>query len=367
MVNFIEMQGKERRVRELMEREGLDALAISTIANFAWLTCGGSNYVGIATEVGSATAVITRTAKYIVCDNIEANRIRDEEIEAQGFELRSFNWFEPRRDDTIKEIVGDGVLGSDVPLPDAKNIASALDPCRYSLTPEEIERYRWLGRNAGECMAQACREIEQGMTEHEIAAVLNGKLLARGMTPLVTLVATDERIEKYRHPLPTDKKLERYAMLVTGVRKWGLIISTSRLVHFGELPEELRHKHDAVTRVDAAFISGTLVGANMADILGSAIEMYKSTGYADEWTMHHQGGPTGYKGRDFRVTPATSAAVAPNQAFAWNPSITGTKSEDTILATPTGPEILSMVDDWPVVEVEINGQKLARPDILVRE
>lgn len=366
MINFSEMQEKERRARELMESEGLDALAISTIANFAWLTCGGSNYVGIATEVGSATAIITRSGKYIVCDNIEAGRLRDEEIRDQGFELISFNWFEPRRDDIIQEIVGDGILGSDIPMPGAKNIAPALDPYRYSLTPEEIERYRRLGRDTGECMAQACREIEQGMTEYEIAGVLNGKLLSRGLTPLVTLIATDERIANYRHPLPTHKKLERYAMLVTGVRRWGLIISTSRLVHFGELPAELRRKHDAVTRIDAAFISATRPGADMGEIFRSAVDTYKSTGYADEWTLHHQGGPTGYKGREFRVTPSTSAAVAPNQAFAWNPSITGTKSEDTIIATPDGPQVLSMTDDWPVVEVELNGQIIPRPDILVR-
>lgn len=366
MINLKEMQEKERRVRDLMEREGLDTLAISTVANFAWLTCGGSNYVGIATEVGSATAIINPNGKYLVCDNIEENRISDEEIEGQGFEIRPFNWFEPRRDDIIREIVGGGVLGSDIDMPGAKNVASSLDSCRHSLTLEEMERYRWLGRNAGECMAQACREIERGMTEHEIAGILNGKLQSRGMAPLVTLVATDERIERYRHPLPTDKKLERYAMLVTGVRKWGLIISTSRLVHFGELPSELRRKHDAVTQVDAAFISGTRVGARMGDIFQSAVDVYESTGYGSEWMLHHQGGPTGYKGREFRVNLNTDTLVAENQAFAWNPSITGTKSEDTIIATLEGPEILSMVEDWPVVEVEVNGERLARPDILVR-
>jgi hypothetical protein len=44
----------------------------------------------------------------------------------------------------------------------------------------------------------------------------------------------------------------------------------------------------------------------------------------------------------------------------WNPSITGTKSEDTILTRAAGraPEILTAMTDWPML-----GQ---RPDILVR-
>ncbi len=58
--------------------------------------------------------------------------------------------------------------------------------------------------------------------------------------------------------------------------------------------------------------------------------------------------------------------VQPWQAFAWNPSITGTKSEDTILATPDGPEVISGSPDWPLVEATAAGRLVARPDILVR-
>jgi hypothetical protein len=55
-----------------------------------------------------------------------------------------------------------------------------------------------------------------------------------------------------------------------------------------------------------------------------------------------------------------------NQPFAWNPSITGTKSEDTILATSTGPEIITPARDWPMVSVEGDDGAWQRPDILVR-
>lgn len=361
-----EMHEKERRVRELMEREGLDALAITNIGNFAWFTCGGSNYVGIAAEVGAATAVITRDAKYIVCDNIEAPRIADEEVGAQGFEFRTFPWHESGRDSLISEIADGGRLGSDIPMKGAVNVSAGLDACRQSLTEAEIERYKWLGQNAGECLSLACREIDPGMTEHEIAGVLDKHIYERGIVATLTLVATDERIDKYRHPLPTDKKLERCAMLVTGARKWGLIVSATRLVHFGPLSEELRRKHDAVARVDAAFIAATQPGTRMGYVFEKGMDTYAEVGFADEWTLHHQGGPTGYRAREFRVTQATDAVVVKNQAFAWNPSITGTKAEDTIIATSSGPIILSETEDWPKVEVEVGGVKIARPDVMVR-
>lgn len=361
-----EMRVKERRVQEFMERENLDALALSTVANFAWITCGGSNYVGIGTEVGVAAAVLTRDARYIVCDNIEAPRIRDEEVADKGFEIVSCPWYQGTRDALIRELANGTRIGSDAAMDGATNISGAFDPCRFSLTSEEVDRYRLLGRSVGECVDQTARDIQPGMTEHEIAGALDGRLICRGITPLVSLVAVDDRISRYRHPIHTDNRLERRAMLVTGARRWGLIVSMTRLVQFGAMPRDAAAKHAAVTRVDGALISGTVPGESMSRVFDRAVQIYAETGFGDEWRLHHQGGPTGYKGREFRVTSETTAAVLPSQAFAWNPSITGTKSEDTIIAADGGPEVISAIDGWPMLDVEIEGKTIPRPDILRR-
>jgi antitoxin VapB len=182
----------------------------------------------------------------------------------------------------------------------------------------------------------------------------------------VTLIAADERISKYRHPVPTDKKIDRYVMLVTGARRWGLVTSMSRLVHFGKLPDELKEKHKACVYVDTAFIHATRPGNSVSAIFNKGVEAYAEAGYPQEWTFHHQGGPTGYKGRDYRGTPNVQGVVQPNQAYAWNPSISGTKSEDTIIAMPEKTEVISEIPGWPMVEVTVDGTSYRRPDILVR-
>jgi len=360
------MRAKERRARDLMDREGLDALAVCGSGNFAWLTCGGSNYISIASESGPTAAVITRGGKYIVCDNIESPRIADEEVGGLGFEIHEFAWYEGGRERIISKLASGGTIGSDVPMEGARDVASAVQSCRRILTEAEIERYKWLGANAGECLSLACREIEPGNTEHEIAGLLGRYLYARGIVPTLALIGTDERISRYRHPQPTDRKLQRVAMLVIGARRWGLIASATRMVHFGPLPAELRRRHDAVTRVDAALIAATKPGARMGDIFRLGMDAYAQAGFPGEWKLHHQGGPTGYRARDFLVNETTDAVAAANQAFAWNPSITGAKSEDTIIATSSGPIILSASDDWPKIEVEIGDATIARPDVMVR-
>jgi antitoxin VapB len=135
-------------------------------------------------------------------------------------------------------------------------------------------------------------------------------------------------------------------------------------VHFGQLPEELRRKAEAVARVDAALIAGTCAGRSLEEILQDGIRMYAETGYPEEWKLHHQGGLAGYEPREIVARPGETAQAADNQAFAWNPSITGTKSEDTILVGAEGSTVLTEIEDWPMLSLVINGQEYRRPAIL---
>ena len=130
----------------------------------------------------------------------------------------------------------------------------------------------------------------------------------------------------------------------------------TRIVHFGKPPKDLLRRHDAVCRVDEALHAATAPGVPWCVALEAGLHAYRETGFPDEWTRHHQGGPTGYEGRDFKATPTETRPIVENQLVGWNPSIEGTKSEDTILSTNRG--VLTRTPGWPM-----NGN---RPDILVR-
>jgi len=355
MTRAEEVEIKRQKVRTFLDHKSIDGMLLTQQSNFSWYTAGGSNFVAIASEAGAAPILVTQQGDFVIADNIEAPRIVREEIEDLGFEIRSFPWHSPKDlSKIIKELAGERVADDTGPL------AEEFTRFRYTLTEAEIERYRCLGNDTAESVDEVCRGLKVGDTELQIAGRLAESLFPKGIVPIVLLIGVDERIESFRHPLPTQKRLKRYAMVVVCARKWGLIVSMTRLVHFGPLPALLRRKHQAVTLVDATFISNTKPGAKVAQIFQRALEAYQKAGFGDEWGLHHQGGATGYAPREFKATPDSVEVVLENQAYAWNPSITGTKSEDTIIATREGPQILTEIKGWPMLDVE----GIRRPDIL---
>ncbi len=149
-------------------------------------------------------------------------------------------------------------------------------------------------------------------------------------------------------------------------RKWGLVCSLTRLIHFGRLPDSLKEKAAAVAKIDTAFIANTRSGQSLGDIFKRGMEAYAEAGYPDEWKYHHQGGLAGYEPREIVVDSCSEEIVSVGQVYAWNPSIAGTKSEDTILLTEQGVQILTVMTDWPTIPIDINGQTFLRPAILER-
>jgi antitoxin VapB len=275
-------------VRDLLTARGIDAILLKRICNFAWLTDGASSYVNTAADLGAVSLLVTADAQYVLTNNIEATRLGDEEpLREQGFDFVVDPWHGPAA--ALAALTNGLHLAADTAHPGAADVGDALDRLRLTLTPAEGERFRGLGRICAAAIDAAIRQARPGMTEYQIAGSLATETLARGALPIVNLIATDERIFRYRHPLPTAKKLERYAMLVLCGRQYGLVCSITRLVHFGSLPEELRRKELACARVDATMIGRTRPGAVIGDIFQATVDAYAAEGFPGEWQLHHQG------------------------------------------------------------------------------
>ncbi len=361
-----ELTDKLARLRALVAAEKAAGALVNLQANFAWLAGGGEAHVALISERAAGHLLVTPEAVYLLANRIEMPRLLAEPAAGLQPEPLLHEWAEAgAAERALRAVVDPRKLISDTGDFGSRARPELIKELRYALHPAEVKRLTALGRDAEAAMNATCRALTPGLSENAIAGRLGAACWERDITPAVLLIAVDERIQRYRHPLPTPKQVKRLAMLVLCARRHGLIVSLTRLVSFGPLTRELRRRHDAVCGIDAAFIAATEVGAAVREVFGAGRKAYAAAGYPDEWKLHHQGGPCGYAPRDYVGTPDVAGRVLANQAYAWNPSITGTKSEDTILATPKGPRIITAAQDWPMVAAGAGGLSLPRPDILV--
>ena len=355
---------KQGRIQALLDACNLDALLLRRASSFAWATCGASSFINMASTEGEAALLFAPSGRDVLTNQVESPRLEQEEkLADSGWRIVANPWHEPGT--SLQALTKGLKVGTDVPAPGFTDLSREVSRLRARLLPEEGDRFRDVGRICAEAMSIAAGATLPGQTEHEIAAHLAAETVRRGAQPVVILVATDDRIFRFRHPLPTDKRLQKYAMLVLCARKWGLVGSITRFVHFGALPDELQRKSEAVARVDAAFIGATRPGRPLRDVFADGVAAYAAEGYAEEWRLHHQGGAAGYEPREFLGTPQKTESVVEGQAYAWNPSITGTKSEDTVLVGRDHFEVITAMDGWPTVRVAAGGMEIERPAIKV--
>lgn len=354
-----EQRRKIEIIRRWMADRHIDALYLQTAGSFAWATCGASSYINTASTYGLASLLVTLDRQYLLTTNIEAPRLENEEkLGSQGWEFQTNFWYEGTT--AVADLARGLKLASDSPFPGSIDLSAELARLRANMTPEESLRFRELGKGCAKAMHAAALSVRPGQTEFEIGARLIAEAEQQGIQAIVNLIATDERISLYRHPLPTSKKLDKYAMLILCGRKKGLICSLTRLVHFGPLSDELKRKAAACAKVDATFINATQPGQTLGNIFEKAVSAYAAAGYAGEWQKHHQGGVAGYEPREYLAIPGSTDMVRNGQVYAWNPSITGYKSEDTVLIGETQNEVLTEIPDWPMTNVD----GIDRPAIL---
>ncbi len=360
-----ELEDKHKKLVKWLGSNHLAGILIRRNENVAWLT-GGAVELRVLTpgETGVASLLVTAEGKryYFTTEN-EAPRLHDEEFGALDFEPVIFPWWADETVNAATHLAG-GPLGSDTPGGGLTLVN--LYSLRAALSESEMARYRWLGAETAAVTVEALRAVEPGMSEFDLEAITEERLLRRGILPSVALYAVDERIFKYKHAVPRGAHLKKYAMMNLCSRKWGLAISITRFVHFGALPAELDARFKSAARVNAALLHATRAGATSAELYHVAQAAYEAEGYPGEERLHHQGGSTGYGEREWVATPNGTEVVVNNQAFAWNPSIRGGKAEDTVLLRDGKIEWLTETPGLPSIEASANGTIYPAAGVLVK-
>ena len=364
---MVDLAARTDRLDAYLDERGLEAVWFARPNGFAWLT-GGDNVVDADATTGVAAAGYDGDLR-VLTDNVEADRLADEELPG-AFAVESVPWHAGSLAEAVAER-SPAPAAADFDIPGFESVDGSR--LRQPLTDDDVERYRELGREVAAAVETVCRNLEPEDPEYEVAAGIDISLASRDVDTPVVLVGGAERAEAYRHFTPTDATLGDYALVSVTAERAGLYASMTRTVAF-DPPDWFEERHRAAARVEATAIrateaaaAGTLSGAGedadddapdsdapdtAGDIFEAIQRAYDAVGFTDEWEAHHQGGAAGFAGREWFATPEGDEPVRRPMGYAWNPTVRGTKSEDTRLVAPDLTERLTKTGRWPTHDVE---------------
>jgi len=363
---------KVARLRSALAARKLDGVLIGTERNLNWLTAGGKDNVVWVQREAPVKLLVTADKLYLIADNIEGPRVMTEELDGLGYEWVKYDWHGSDKE-LVKQLLRGKKIGFDIPAPalaydrDPAKTAFDFTEVYYPITSGELKKYRWLGRKTSEVLEQVAQAVRPGMTERDVQYLLGRELWYWDIVPTVILSAVDDRFKTYRHPVVVGATLKRYAALNVCARRWGLVVSTTRMVHFGEPDPALAKAWAAGPQVNAAMWAASKPGNTLGDVVQAAQEGYRAIGYPEEWRLHHQGGMILTLERLDLVKPGDKTVIKPGMVLAWNPTVQGAKFEDTVVVKEDGTlENLTPAITWPTVSVQAGAHTYKVPGLLIR-
>ena len=371
-----EVAAKLVAVRAWLFQKGHPAVVLAGPGPLAWIGAGLTDPIERGAAFGLAWVVVTATRAAIITTNVEAPRFQAEErVDTLGFEIHAAPWHDPHGLVALAETIAGASrtqIASDGHPAFGIDADAELSALRITLTLPEIARIRSLGRDATIALENALRGWRPGERDLALQARVAAALEAAGIYAACLIVGGDERVERFRHPVARGVPIDRLAMVVVVGQRDGLHVALTRFAAAGRPTRASEAIHERVRAIEAlvleAMRSGTTYGA-IAETLAAG---YAAVGHAEGWRDHYQGGPVGYRQREFELAPGQAGdpswlrLVATGDAVAYNPSLSGGgKIEDTFLITADGPELLTTSDEWPTIASTLTGGRvIPRPAIL---
>lgn len=358
------LDARQAWLADLLREVGCEGLLVVEPENFAWLT-SGATVRGIVDPAATPCLFFTSEQRWVLCGNVDSQRLFDEEVDGLGFLLKEWPWHWGR-EQLLADLCHGRKVACDRHRPGAEFVGDRLRRKRRTLDEYDRACLTALGQIVTHALEATCRTMNAGETEREIAGQLSHRLLHRGAHPLILSAAADGRSRLYRQPGFTSARVEKYCVVSMTVRKYGLCAGATRSVSFGAPDDLFRREHDAATKVSAAYIAATWPDAVPREVLITGRRIYQVCDSEHEWQLAPQGYVTGRSPVELALTPKTEDLFEPGWAVTWRAGAGAASSCDTFLVTEEGPQAITPVEFWPLRRIRIQGADFLRPDILVR-
>lgn len=355
---------KHERVAQFLKEHRLAALLLQRPSNLAWFT-SGADFTRHGSSETTASLFVLPEARVILTSNVQSAQLFENALAGHGFQLKERPWHEPHSV-LVDDVCRGRQVGSDTGVGRTTDVSAKLLDLRLPLNLLECERLRELGLHVAHAVEATARNFEHGITEAEIAAQLAHRLLKHRVLPERIQVCADGISSRFRHWTPSSEPVERFCSLTAIGRRDGLSVGVTRTVCFGEVPEELRASYLIALVTQATGMYFSQANWTIRETWKRVARIYEKFGHADEWEFADQAEVTGYQPCEVRVTPNSDFVLRAGMAMYWHPSVGPANIGDTMLIGPSGLEVLTPTEQWPMAKVDVKGAPILRPDILQR-
>ncbi len=356
---------KQALVARILTEMGCEGAVLLVPAHVAWYTAG-MNVRGLIADSERPGIYTNGRQRWVVCSNIDSQRIFDEELDRLGFMLKEWQW-PGGRAALLGELVANRKTASDRPFPNLHLINERLRSEIRPLAAAERERYRELGKIVSHTVEAAARTFNRGDTEAEVAGQVAHRLHRHGADVANISVSADGRAKAFRRagyaeiPITTSCVIQ-----ATGTRD-GLYVSVGRTVAFAPVKVELRREHDLATKLAAVYQSRSRPG----DTIGAAGEMGRfltaDGSHEYEWRHSQPGYGTGWLPAEELRRMGQDEPFVEHQAVVWQAKVGATAVVDTVLITEGGSAVVTPLDLWPFKRIKYRDHSYDVADLLVRE
>ncbi len=221
---------------------------------------------------------------------------------------------------------------------------------RSQKMPDEIEFMRQAIRLSEKALDNALRRIEPGMTEREIATLLNDELSAQGSqgNAFGPLVQTGPN-SALPHGGITERKLEEndFLLIDYGGKFQGYPADITRTFCLGTPTAEMQKMYDVVLQANQAAIAATGPGVPMEDVDKAARDVIEAAGYG-QYFIHRTGHGLGLDVHEPipQIASGVKDLLEPGMAFTiepgiYVPGVGGVRIEDNVVVTDSGVDVLT--------------------------
>lgn len=347
-----------------MKEQSFDGLLLTRPGNFSWATVGGNSTRGSLSDT-CAALFVTPEARVVLTRNTDSGQLFDREVCGLGFQLKERSWQEDLQL-LMSDLCRGRNVACDFPFERCQDVSPHLNGMRLPLSKSERKSLRVTGSMVAHAVEATARSFRRGDSEAEIAGQLVHRLYRQKVVPERVQILADGQGQRYRHWGFGDDQVERICTISVIGRREGLHVGAARTVSFGPPPTEFRKAHLDTLLVQATGMFFSQDQWEIYETWNRVERIYEKFGHSEEWHFSDQGCVTGYELNEAPVVPKSQFKIAAGMPVYWQPSIGQAMSADTILVDAKGFDVLTPMENWPQIEVDVKGVPVHRPDVLQR-